>query len=45
MGGGVGQGRYATPATPADIAPTLAAMLGVRPPSGAKGRVLTEALR
>jgi predicted AlkP superfamily pyrophosphatase or phosphodiesterase len=45
MGGGVARGLYRQSATPADIAPTLAAMLGVRPPSGAKGRVLNEALK
>jgi hypothetical protein len=28
-----------------DIAPTLAHLLRVRPPSGAEGRVLTETLR
>lgn len=45
MGGGVARGLYRQSATPADIAPTLAAMLGVRRPSGAKGRVLNEALK
>jgi predicted AlkP superfamily pyrophosphatase or phosphodiesterase len=45
MGGGVAPGRYATPATPADIAPTLAMLLGVQPPSSATGRVLVEALK
>lgn len=45
MGRGVARGRYTKPATPADIAPTLAAILGVRPPSNAKGRVLAEALK
>ena len=45
MGGGVNAGRYSTPATPADIAPTLAALLRVQPPSNAVGRVLGEALR
>jgi predicted AlkP superfamily pyrophosphatase or phosphodiesterase len=45
MGGGVAPGRYTTPATPADIAPTLASMLGVQTPSGATGRVLVEALK
>jgi hypothetical protein len=28
-----------------DIAPTLAYLLNVRPPAGAEGRVLTEALK
>jgi predicted AlkP superfamily pyrophosphatase or phosphodiesterase len=45
MGGGVAPGRYKTPATPADIAPTLAMLLGVQPPSSATGRVLVEALK
>lgn len=45
MGGGVTPGRYRQPASPADIAPTLASVLGVQPPSSATGRVLTEALR
>jgi predicted AlkP superfamily pyrophosphatase or phosphodiesterase len=45
MGGGVAPGRYKSPASPADIAPTLATLLGVQPPSSAVGRVLTEALR
>jgi len=45
MGGGLAPGRYAEPATPADIAPTLAHLLRVQPPSNVTGRVLTEALR
>ena len=45
MGGGVTPGRYRVPATPADIAPTLASLLGVQPPSSATGRVLVEALK
>jgi hypothetical protein len=45
MGGGLAAGRYAEPATPADIAPTLAHLLRITPPSNATGRVLTEALR
>lgn len=45
MGGGVAPGRYRQPATPADIAPTLAAVLGVQPPSSATGRALIEALK
>lgn len=45
MGGGVVAGRYRQPASPADIAPTLASVLGVQPPSSATGRVLIEALR
>jgi arylsulfatase A-like enzyme len=42
-GAGVRPGRYEQPATPADVAPTLAAMVGVPLPT-AEGRVLTEAL-
>ncbi len=37
-------GRYATRATPADLAPTLAATVGV-PMPGVEGRALTDALR
>jgi predicted AlkP superfamily pyrophosphatase or phosphodiesterase len=44
MGGGITPGRYFQAATPADIAPTLAAILGVQAPSNAVGRVLTEGL-
>lgn len=44
MGPGVAPGRYAQAATPADIAPTLAALLRVQSPSNATGRVLLEAL-
>jgi hypothetical protein len=36
-------GRYSGPVTPADLAPTLGAVLGVGLPT-AEGRVLTEAL-
>ncbi len=45
MGPGVTPGRYFEPATPADIAPTLAALLGVTAPSNATGRVLIEAIK
>jgi predicted AlkP superfamily pyrophosphatase or phosphodiesterase len=45
MGGGVTPGRYLQPSTPADIAPTLARVLGVEPPSNAVGRVLSEAIK
>jgi predicted AlkP superfamily pyrophosphatase or phosphodiesterase len=45
MGAGVTPGRYFEPASPADIAPTLAALLGVTPPSNATGRVLLEAIK
>ncbi|HYO90377.1 MAG TPA: alkaline phosphatase family protein, partial [Pyrinomonadaceae bacterium] len=44
MGRSLAPGRYAQAATPADIAPTLAFLLGVQAPSNATGRVLTEAL-
>jgi predicted AlkP superfamily pyrophosphatase or phosphodiesterase len=44
MGRGLVAGRYALAATPADIAPTLAFVIGVQPPSSATGRVLAEAL-
>ena len=44
MGRGIGAGRYAQAATPADIAPTLAFVLGVQAPSSATGRILTEGL-
>jgi predicted AlkP superfamily pyrophosphatase or phosphodiesterase len=45
MGGGLAPGRYLQPSTPADIAPTLARILSVEPPSNATGRVLSEAFR
>ena len=41
----VRSGTYAQAAEPADIAPTLAFLLGVPPPSGSEGRVLREMLR
>jgi len=45
MGLGVNPGRYLEPATPADIAPTLCALLRVTPPTNVTGRVLIEALK
>ncbi len=45
MGAGVNPGRYFEAATPADIAPTLSALLGVTVPSNATGRVLVEAIK
>ena len=45
MGPGVNAGRYLEPATPADIAPTLSALLRITPPSNSVGRVLVEALK
>jgi predicted AlkP superfamily pyrophosphatase or phosphodiesterase len=44
MGGGVRPGRYNGNCSPSDIAPTLAALLRVEPPSNLTGRVLVEAL-
>jgi predicted AlkP superfamily pyrophosphatase or phosphodiesterase len=44
MGPGIRPGAYHGTAALNDVAPTLAAMLGVENPSGADGRVLTEAL-
>jgi predicted AlkP superfamily pyrophosphatase or phosphodiesterase len=38
------RGRYFQEAAPTDIAPSLAAVLGVQPPSNSTGRVLLEAL-
>jgi arylsulfatase A-like enzyme len=43
MGRGLAPGRYTQAATPADLAPTLASILGVQAPSNATGRVLNEA--
>ena len=45
MGAGITPGRYLEPATPADIAPTLSALLHITAPSSAVGRVLLEAIR
>jgi len=44
FGAGVKPGRYNDACSPSDIAPTLAALLGIEPPSNRTGRVLTEAL-
>lgn len=43
-GAGIAPGRHGAPVTPADVAPTLAALAGVELPH-ADGRVLNEALR
>jgi predicted AlkP superfamily pyrophosphatase or phosphodiesterase len=43
MGHGIKRGQYLQPATPADVAPTLAAICGVTLPQ-AEGRALTAAL-
>lgn len=45
MGAGIIPGRYFEAASPADIAPTLCALLGITAPASATGRVLIEALR
>ena len=37
-------GTYRTSAEPADLAPTLASLLGINAPTHSVGRVLTEAL-
>jgi arylsulfatase A-like enzyme len=44
MGAAFRRGRYMQAATPTDIAPTLAGVLGVEAPSSSTGRVLIEAL-
>jgi hypothetical protein len=43
-GRGIRPGTYWVEASPSDIAPTLAALLGVTPPNGTVGRPLPEAL-
>lgn len=45
MGAGMMPGQYMQDATPADIAPTLASILGVQSPSNAVGRILIEGVR
>ena len=44
FGGAVRAGRMSQPATPADLAPTLSSLAGIRLP-GAEGRILNEALK
>lgn len=44
-GGGIAAGSYLQPATPADIAPTLAALLRIQAPSNVTGRILLEAVK
>jgi predicted AlkP superfamily pyrophosphatase or phosphodiesterase len=44
MGAGVAPGNYFQAATPADIAPTIAAVLGAQAPSNTVGRVLLEGI-
>ncbi len=43
MGPGIEAGRIGRRVETVDVAPTIAAYLRVRPPSGTRGRVLTEA--
>jgi arylsulfatase A-like enzyme len=45
MGPGIVPGRYRDHVALQDLAQTLAAVVEVEPPSGAQGRVLSEALR
>ncbi len=45
MASGVTPGRYLEPASPADIAPTISALIRVTAPSNTTGRVLIEALK
>ena len=45
FGAGIKAGVYQSASSPADIAPTLAALLGVQAPSNSIGRVLQEALK
>jgi predicted AlkP superfamily pyrophosphatase or phosphodiesterase len=45
FGAGVAAGPQYSPASPADIAPTLAALLKVTAPSNSVGRVLSEAFK
>lgn len=45
MGPGIIPGRYYEVASPADIAPTLSAVLRITPPTSSTGRILVEALK
>ena len=45
MGAGINAGRHFEPASPADIAPTLSALLRITVPTNSTGRVLIEALK
>jgi predicted AlkP superfamily pyrophosphatase or phosphodiesterase len=45
MGAGLHPGRYFEAASPADIAPTLSALLGLQAPSSTTGRILLEAIK
>jgi hypothetical protein len=42
MGPGVPQGRIGRPVETVDVALTISAYLGIRQPSGASGRIMTE---
>jgi predicted AlkP superfamily pyrophosphatase or phosphodiesterase len=44
MGSGIVPGRYLDASSPGDIAPTLAALLRIQPPSNSVGRILKEAI-
>ncbi|MEU5948054.1 alkaline phosphatase family protein [Micromonospora sp. NPDC047465] len=44
-GAGVLPGLHPVDPNHVDIAPTIAALLGIQPPSGAQGRVLSESIR
>ncbi len=44
-GAGINAGVFLNPSAPIDIAPTLAAILKINPPSNATGQILTEAIR
>lgn len=43
-GEGIGKGSYAIESSPADIGPTLSALLGIEFPAAREGRILNEAL-
>jgi hypothetical protein len=45
MGQGLKRGHYHQPATPLDIAPTVATVLGIATPNRSQGRILREALK
>jgi hypothetical protein len=45
MGKGITPGKYTTRARTVDIAPTLAALLGVKPTEAVEGRVLPEVVK
>ncbi len=44
-GAGVASGNHASDSSPADIAPTLSALLKIETPSNSVGRILTEAIK